>query len=209
VVLVLMQVVLDVGLVVPVPVVLVVAPAAQAKDVVRALADQKIAVLADQKIAVLADQNIAALADQNIAAREGPSAAPAQVDLKVVDPLALKVVDPLALKVVVLMDKHTIRCTWLIMRWSSMPIRTVNLIGTNCSSSLGTCLAQANKVPEDQEDQEQVDPMRVDPVTLVAVGPVAQKAVDPVVVEDLAVPRADRRVVDHNDHSDLSNPQPR
>lgn len=162
------------------------------------------AALVDPVPVVLAVAPDVALVVQIIADREGPSEALAQV--------ALRAVDLADQKVAVRMDKHTIRCAWSIMRWSSMPIRMASLIGTNCSSSLGTCLAPAIKDPE---APAQVDPTMADLVTWVAVDPVAQRAVDPVarravdlvVVADLEVPMVHRRVVDHNDHSDLSNPQ--
>ena len=100
-------------------------------------------------------------------------------------------VDPAVQKVVALRDNVTIRCAWSIMRWSSMPIRMASLIGTNCSSSLGTCLVLVIKAL--------VDP--VDPVAL-AVALRVEVQADPVAVAvDRAVLKVAQKVVAHNDRN--------
>ena len=105
-----------------------------------------------------------------------------------VDPAVQKVV---VQKVVALRDNVTIRCAWSIMRWSSMPIRMASLIGTNCSSSLGTCLVLVIKAL--------VDP--VDPVAL-AVALRVEVQADPVAVAvDRAVLKVAQKVVAHNDRN--------
>jgi hypothetical protein len=105
-----------------------------------------------------------------------------------VGPAVLAVQKVVVQKVVALRDKVTIRCAWSIMRWSSMPIRMASLIGTNCSSSLGTCLVLVIKAP-------------VDPVDL-AVALTVEVQADPVVVAvDQAVPKVAQKVVAHNDRN--------
>jgi len=114
-----------------------------------------------------------------------------------VGPVAL--VDPAAQKVVALRDKVTIRPAWSIMRWSSMPIMMASLIGTNCSSSLGTCLVLVIKALVDL----------VDPVALtvevqadLAVALRVEVQADPVVVAvDRAVQKVAQKVVAHNDRN--------
>ena len=112
----------------------------------------------------------------------------AEVLVDPVDPAVQKVV---VQKVVALRDNVTIRCAWSIMRWSSMPIRMASLIGTNCSSSLGTCLVLVIKAL--------VDP--VDPVAL-AVALRVEVQADPVAVAvDRAVLKVAQKVVAHNDRN--------
>ena len=116
------------------------------------------------------------------------------VDLAVQKDVVQKVVvlvDPAVQKVVALRDNVTIRCAWSIMRWSSMPIRMASLIGTNCSSSLGTCLVLVIKAL--------VDP--VDPVALAVALTVEVQADPVVVVVDRAVLKVAQKVVAHNDRN--------
>ena len=116
-------------------------------------------------------------------------AAQKDVVLVPVDKVEVLVVQKVVVqKVAGLRDKVTIRCAWSIMRWSSMPIRMASLIGTNCSSSLGTCLVLVIKAP-------------VDPVDL-AVALTVEVQADPVVVAvDQAVPKVAQKVVAHNDRN--------
>ena len=100
-------------------------------------------------------------------------------------------VDPVVQKVAALRDKVTIRCAWSIMRWSSMPIMMASLIGTNCSSSLGTCLVLVIKA-------------LVDRVALadLAVALTVEVQADPVVVVvDRAVLKVALKVVVRNDRN--------
>ena len=109
----------------------------------------------------------------------------AEVLVDPVDPAVQKVV---VQKVVALRDNVTIRCAWSIMRWSSMPIRMASLIGTNCSSSLGTCLVLVIKALVDLVDLEVA--LRVE----VQADPVA-------VAVDRAVLKVAQKVVAHNDRN--------
>lgn len=69
-----------------------------------------------------------------------------------------------------------------------MPIRMASLIGTNCSSSLGTCLVLVIKALVDLAD--------------LAVALTVEVQADPVVVAvDQAVPKVAQKVVAHNDRN--------
>ena len=118
---------------------------------------------------------------------------------KVVVQKVVALVGPAAQKVVALRDKVTIRCAWSIMRWSSMPIRMASLIGTNCSSSLGTCLVLVIKALVDLVDL--TVEVQADPVAL-AVALRVEVQADPVAVAvDRAVLKVAQKVVAHNDRN--------
>ena len=93
-------------------------------------------------------------------------------------------------------DKGMILSVWSSMRWSSMPIRMANSIGTNCSSLLGICHLLATKALGDVLVKREAVALaaredRVVPAVVVEVGQV-----------DLT---GALRVVAHNGHNALSN----
>jgi hypothetical protein len=94
---------------------------------------------------------------------------------------------------------------WSSMRWSSMPIRMANSIGTNCSSLLGICHLLATKALGDVLVKREAVALaglaaREDPVDPVV--PAVVVEVDQVGQVDLT---GALRVVAHNGHNALSN----
>ena len=96
-------------------------------------------------------------------------------------------------------DKGMILSVWSSMRWSSMPIRMANSIGTNCSSMLGICHLLATKALRDVLVKREA-------VVLAGLAAREDRVVPAVVVEVGQVDLTGAlRVVAHNGHNALSN----